>query len=409
MRIHTPWLGLAALLCAAPAWSETPSIEEIWAIVQQQQQEIAELRQQLAAADAKLAVTDQKVEATGDYIETITPAATASRTAIGGYGELHYNNLDADDSARDLAEIDFHRFVLFFGHEFTDRIRFFSELELEHSLAGDGAPGEVELEQAYIDFTLSDTLSAKAGLFLLPIGTLNETHEPPTFYGVERNSVESDIIPSTWWEAGAALSGHFGNGLSWDLAAHSGLAIATTGGDAFRVRSGRQKVAEASAEDMAYTARLRYSGVPGLDLGMSYQYQSDASQLSGDGLDEGKLLAVNAAYSVGAFTLKGLYANWDFAGSAVEAAGADRQTGWYLEPSYRFTTLRGDWGIYARHQDVEAARVQDQFTQNEIGVNYWPTDNVVFKFDFRQRDHDLASESGRDFDGFDLGLGYQFQ
>jgi len=408
MKTYLPWLGLAVLVLATPARSETPNIDDIWAIVQQKQREIDQLKQQLADADAQLAVADQKIEATGDYLDTIAAPATLRKTHIGGYGEVHYNNLDADDSARDLNEIDFHRFVLFFGHEFTDRIRFFSELELEHSLAADGEPGEVELEQAYLDFTLTDSLSAKAGLFLLPIGTLNETHEPPTFYGVERNSVESDIIPSTWWEAGAALSGHYGNGLSWDLALHSGLAMETTGASAFRVRSGRQKVAEASADDLAYTTRLRYSGMPGLDLGVTYQYQSDASQVRADGLDEGQLFAVNAVYNTGGFTLKGVYANWDFSGSAVEAAGADSQTGWYVEPSYRFATLRGDWGIYGRYQDVDAARVQDQFTQNEVGVNFWPTENVVFKFDFRQRDHDLASEAGRDFDGFDLGLGYQF-
>ncbi len=409
MKKSVCWLSLVLLIAVAPARSETPNIEEIWKIVQQQQVEIDQLKQQLAVADAQLAAADQKLEATGEYLDTFTLADVQQpATTVGGYGELHYNNLDADDSANDLDQIDFHRFVLFFGHEFTDRIRFFSELELEHSLAGDGHPGEVELEQAYIDFLLTDNLSAKAGLFLLPVGILNETHEPPTFYGVERNSVESDIIPSTWWEAGAAMSGHYETGLSWDVAMHSGLAIPTTGSSAFRVRSGRQKVAEAPADDPAYTARLRYSGIPGLDLGVSYQYQTDASQISGDGLDEGQLFSANAIYNIGNFTFKGLYASWDFSGVAVEAAGADSQTGWFLEPSYRFRTSRGDFGIYGRYQDVDAARSQDQFTQNEVGVNYWPTDRVVFKFDFRQRDHNLSSEAGRDFEGFDLGLGYQF-
>jgi hypothetical protein len=403
------WLGLALLLVAAPAWSETPDIEEIWKIVQQQQLEIDELKQRLAVADAQLAAADQQLEATGDYLDALSLSGEQQpSTQIGGYGEVHYNNLNADDGTNDLDEIDFHRFVLFFGHAFSDRVRFFSEIELEHSIAADGEPGEVELEQAYVDFTLSDTLSAKTGLFLLPVGILNETHEPPTFYGVERNSVESDIIPSTWWEAGAAISGHYGSGLSWDFAMHSGLAIPTTGNDAFRVRSGRQKVAEAPASDPAYTARLRYSGIPGLDLGLTYQYQTDASQVGGDGLDEGQLFSANAIYSNGAFTLKGVYANWKFSGAAIDAAGADSQTGWYLEPSYRFATSRGPVGLYARYQDVDAARGQDQFTQSEVGVNYWPIDNVVLKFDFRSRDHNLSSETGRDFDGFDLGLGYQF-
>jgi hypothetical protein len=403
-----PWLGLASIILAAPARAETPSLDEIWAIVQQQQEEIALLKEQLREADAQLAVADQRIEATGDYLDTLVAPPALPQTRIAGYGELHYNNLNANDSARDLDQIDFHRFVLFFGNEFTDRIRFFSELELEHSLAGDGAPGEIELEQAYIDFTLSDSYSTRAGLFLLPLGTVNETHEPTTFYGVERNSVESVIIPTTWWEAGAAMSGRYGNGLSWDVAMHSGLAIPTSGPNAFRVRSGRQKVAEALASDAAYTLRLRYSGMPGLDLGVSYQYQTDASQIGGDGLDAGQLFAANVAYNIGGLSLKGQYANWRFSGSAVEAAGADNQTGWYLEPSYRFSTSLGDWGFYTRYEDVKGARTQDQFTQNEIGLNYWPIDKVVFKFDYRQRDHDLASDVGRDFDGIDIGLGYQF-
>ncbi|MBT8098205.1 MAG: porin [Gammaproteobacteria bacterium] len=408
MRTYRVWSGLLLLIAATPAVSQTPSVDEIWAIVQQQQAEIAELKARLAEADVQLASADQKIEATGDYLETMAMPAAAPKTKIGGYGELHYNNLDADDSTRDVDQIDYHRFVLFFGHEFSDRVNFFSEVELEHSLAGDGAPGEVELEQAYVDFALSDTLNAKTGLFILPLGFLNETHEPPTFYGVERNSIENVIIPTTWWEAGAALSGRNERGFSWDLALHSGLAIPTEGSSAFRVRSGRQKVAEAIASDPAYTARMRYSGMPGLDLAASFQYQADASQQSGDGLDAGKLFVFNANYDIGAFSLRGLYASWDFDGAAVEAAGADSQSGWYLEPSYQFASIVGDWGIYTRYEDVEGARSQDQFTQLEIGASYWPVDNVVLKLDYRQRDHDLSSESGRDFDGFDLGVGYQF-
>jgi len=400
--------ALALLIVTAPVLAQTPNIDEIWSIVQQQQKEIDQLKAQLSGANAELAEANRQIEATGDFLESVAMPEQASATTIGGYGELHYNNLNADDSSRDVDEIDFHRFVLFFGHEFSDRINFFSELELEHSLAGDGKPGEVELEQAYIDFALTDSLTAKTGLFLIPVGTLNETHEPPTFYGVERNSVENVIIPSTWWEAGAGLSGNSASGFSWDLAAHSGLAIPTSGGSAYRVRSGRQKVAEALASDPAYTLRVRYSGVPGLDLSATYQYQTDPSQIAGDGLDSGTLAAFNAGYSIGAFTMKGLYARWNFDGVGVEAAGTDTQYGWYVEPSYRFSTTRGDWGLYARHQDIEGARLQDRYQQFEVGFNYWPVDNVVLKFDLRQREHAVTSQIGRDFDGFDLGVGYQF-
>jgi hypothetical protein len=90
----------------------------------------------------------------------------------------------------------------------------------------------------------------------------------------------------------------------------------------------------------------------------------------------------------------------------IEAAGDDDQTGWFVEPSYR---LNDHWGVYARYEDVEAARDVDQFTEREAGFNFSPVQNVVLKFDYRTRDHDLAGLAGDDFDGFDLGLGYQLR
>ena len=408
LALLAPTLLVSSLAFAQQA---PGTIEEMWVVIQAQQVEIAALRAEIRQArddveqtNDKVAETKAQVEATGDFVESL--ASQQSKTggvSIGGYGELHYNRVDSDSG--DSEEIDFHRFVLFFGHEFSDRINFFSEFELEHSLAGDGKPGEVELEQAYVDFALTDNLSAKTGLFLMPVGILNETHEPPTFYGVERNNVENIILPSTWWEAGAALSGRADNGLSWDFALHSGLEIPTSGGSAFRVRSGRQKVAEALASDLAYTARLRYSGIPGLELAASYQYQSDPSQIPGDGLDSGQLFTAHAVYQNGGFGLRALHAAWDFDGVAVEAADADHQDGWYIEPSFRFSP---NWGVYARYQDLDGARSQDKFTQNEFGFNYWPIEGVVLKMDYRQRDHSLDALSGSDFDAFDLGFGYSF-
>ena len=405
-------LAATLLVSSVSAQENEPgTLKEMWEIIQAQQAEIDALKEEVRnarqdAQQTKNEVTEAKaqVDATAEFVESMAvPQSAFQGTTIGGYGELHYNQVDSNSGDSD--EIDFHRFVLYVNHEFSDRIRFFSELELEHSIAGDGQPGEVELEQAYVDFALTDSLTARTGLFLLPVGIMNETHEPPTFYGVERNDVENIILPSTWWEAGAALNGRFDNGLSWDFAVHSGLAMPTTGGSAFRVRSGRQKVGEALASDPAYTARLRYTGIPGLELAASYQYQTDPSQVPGDGLDSGQLFTAHAVYQYGDFGLRGLYGAWNFDGAAVDAADADHQDGWYLEPSYRLTEK---WGVYARYEDLDGARDQDKFTQNEIGFNYWPIEGVVLKMDYRQRDHSLSSSSGNDFDALDLGFGFAF-
>lgn len=402
---------LAYLTTPSAAFADATA-EELKDRLEQLEQEMSEIRQMLEQTGKKADEADEKAEAAVVAIEEggrTGPASWAERTHIGGYGELHYNNLDADNPANDTDEIDFHRFVLFVGHEFNDRLRFNGELELEHALTVDtddgSGPGEVELEQAFIEYDINNDLRARGGVFLLPHGILNETHEPPTFFGVERNSVENIIIPTTWWEGGFGIGGSATDGLSWDLGLHSGLEIPTTGGSAFRVRSGRGKVAQQTAENFAISGRARYSNIPGLQLEASFNYQDDPSQQSGDGLDDGLLLTTHAIWNMGDFQLRALYGRWDFSGAAVEAAGADEQEGWYIEPSYKLTE---NWGIYTRYEDIDAARSQDKFSQWEAGVNFWPHPDVVLKADFRTRDHDLAAEEGRDFDGFDLGIGYQF-
>jgi hypothetical protein len=412
--MNHPFLPLfmaGLLVYAVPAFPEAsgaPTIEQLWQIIQAQQAEIDALKKQ--QADTAKTATDagEKAEAAVVAVEesatrSSSAGSWADKTTIGGYGELHYNNVNADDSANDYDEIDLHRFVLYVGHEFTDSIRFFSEFEIEHDNE------EVEVEEAYVEFDLKDALQARGGVFLLPVGIINETHEPTTFYGVERNDVENIIIPTSWWAGGAGINGYFDNGISWNLAVTEGLKMETTGSDAFVVRDGRQESSEADANDLAYTGRIKYTGISGLELAASLNYQTDASQISGDGLNEGILYETHAVYQQGPFALRALYAQWDFNGSAVEAAGDETQSGWYIEPSYK------PWdklGFYTRYEDVDAARDQDQFNQWEIGANFWPDEGVVLKVDYRSRDYDMASTASppgySDFDAFDLGIGYQF-
>ena len=127
--------------------------------------------------------------------------------------------------------------------------------------------------------------------------------------------------------------------------------------------------------------------------------------MAGDGLDSGRLLSANLVYQRDDFTFKTLYGSWHFDGAAVEAAEADEQRGWFVEPSYRLTPR---FGIYARYEDVDGGRDLDRFDQVEAGFNFWPHPSVVLKFDVRQRRLDSPLLDGADFDGFDLGMGYQF-
>jgi len=409
----------------------TPSLEEMWQLVQAQQKTIAELQTRLARAEGQVQETVSQVEATADAVEqvaaTSTSVATAkNRTSVGGYGELHYNNLDddrdgvgGDDS---LSRADLHRFIIYLGHEFNDRLRFFSELEVEHALvAGDGSSaGEVEMEQAWLELDLNNNHHLRAGLDVLPVGIINVTHEPNTFYGVERNKVESEIIPTTWWEAGLALRGEIAPGWSYDAVLHSGLTAPTAGDDPYRPRSGRLKVSEADDQDAAFTGRVRYTGIPGLEVGASGQYQRDYTGTADDIDIDATLFEAHADWKHrSGFGLRALYARWDLGeDGAVDpgAVNANNLAGWYVEPAWRFRLpgdVLGEIGVFARYSEWdERNRLPapdfryEEFEQFMVGLNWWPHPDVAFKLDVQWEDADRSVD--QTLDGINLGFGYRF-
>lgn len=373
---------------AALATQETDELRKV----------IAEQQKVLASLEKRLDETDQKLNATADQVEVKAEESVFANTTIGGYGELHYNNYEDTD-----AEVDFHRFVLFFGHEFSDTVRFFSEFELEHSIAGEGKSGEVELEQAYVEVDINEGLSSKVGLFLIPVGIINETHEPPAFYGVERNGVEKNIIPATWWEAGVAFNYKPTGGVSIDGAVTSGLEVS----DNFSIRSGRQKVAKATAENLAYTGRVKYTAIAGLELAATVQYQTDITQGGANftapvDTADATLLEAHAIYQINKFTVRALYARWDIDGNEAKALGRDEQTGWYVEPSYQFNEKVGVFARYAEYDNNAGNSASTAVESTSVGVNYYLHEDVVLKADFEN----LGGAS--DSSGFNVGFGYQF-
>lgn len=421
----------AFALAASPltAQNRMPTVEELWSIIQQQQQQINELQRQAGATQAPAPPTaevqtlkkqvesleqradeaEKNLEAAATVIEEnaqeLAQGGALDSTTIGGYGELHYNGGDTD-------EIDFHRFVLFFGHRFNDWITFASEFELEHALtSGDGtSSGEVELEQAYIDFALSEDTNAKAGVILMPVGILNDTHEPNTFFGTERNNVEKNIIPTTWWEAGGMLSNRWDHGISTDLFLSSGLEVPTTGSSAYKPRSGRGKISNQTARDPAFTGRVKWSGMPGMTLSAAVQYQADVTQSAND--NSAWLTNVNMDILKNGWGLRGLYARWDIGGGGAAAAGRDVQYGWYIEPSYRFDVGKyGELGIFGRYSDYDneaGNSTNTNITQFDFGLNYWPHPQVVIKADYQIEDQALETSGKTGEERLNLGLGYQF-
>jgi len=419
-HIHYLSVGLVVTLLTSANFSiaaEMPSQEEMWRIIQQQQHEIEALKNQQKT-------TREQVEATGEVLDEMQDTSMTTErpqmssrsshgffghgksgnTTIGGYGELHYNNLDNSlAGGKAKKEIDLHRAILFLGHEFDDRLRFWSELEVEHAEAAPDSGGEVSMEQAFLEYDLTDNLSGRAGLLLVPVGILNETHEPATFYGVERNPVETNIIPTTWREGGIGLNGHFASGLSYDLVVHSGLGADLANN--FVVRKGRKAVSEAPANNLAYTSRVKWTGLAGLELAATVSYQSDITQSTEPSAGSAVLAEAHAIWNRGPFGLRALYATWILDGPGPASIGADRQAGWYIEPSFKIIPELGVFVRYNQWDNQAGDAIASRFTQLDLGVNYWLHPDVVLKADYQNQ----AGPSGKArFDGFNLGVGYQF-
>lgn len=397
------------------------SAKELLILIEQQQAQINALREMVEKNQAVAVETQSQVEATALAIESSSGSGQNGwwdKTSLGGYGELHANLKEGGDD-----KVDFHRFVLFVNHDYNDWISLFTELELEHSLAGEGKPGEVELEQAFIRMDWNKNFSTDVGLYLTPVGLLNETHEPDTFYGVERNSMEKYIIPTTWWEAGIKATYRFENGLSIDAGISSGL----DSNDGY-IRGGRQKVANANFTEQAFTGRVNYSGIPGLNIGASVFYQGDINQSDvvtttttytnnpstnevtptttsttvADGETSALLKVIHLDYKKNGFGLRAVYADWDLSGDVV--AAAEDQNGYYIEPSYRWTASEkyGDLGIFYRKAKFDYFK-SGSLKRNKvdtIGINYWPTENVVLKADYES----IQNSNNK----INLGFGYQF-
>ncbi len=412
---------MISLLCplAASANEPMPSMEQMWQIIQEQQTQIQRLQKEINTEKTQNIETRDQLQSTQDNIEVIADAVETgtnaqegwwNHTSIGGYGELHYQG-----GAKD--QIDLHRFVLFVGHEFTDKVRFFSELELEHAIAGAGKVGEIELEQAYIEADLGQNTQIFGGVHLVPVGLINETHEPPTFYGVERNAVEKNIIPATWWEGGIGARGNIGDsGFSWDVMVSSGLDL--NAGNGYKIRAGRNKVGKAKFKSEAYSARIGYSGIAGVNLAASLYHQPDITQGAGDSRTgqsvPATLITASADAKYKGFGLRALVSHWNLDGADVRFSGRNKQSGFYLEPSYAFSLpLDGVFpdakmGVFYRYSNWDnnaGIKNQSGTRRNVVGANFWPIEDVVLKIDYV---FEQKQSGGPAKKALNLGIGYQF-
>lgn len=368
---------------------------------------VDELRAELARQKTQIAAQQAQLEALASAVENQakTTGGANSATTVGFYGEVHYNSFKEADADIGQSNFHAHRAVILLSHAFNDNLHFYSEFEFEG--AADSSEIETELEQLFIDWRIHPKVALNIGQFLIPVGLLNESHEPNVFYGVERNPVEELIIPATWWEKGVMIRTLPAEGLAVDLAIHNGLRgdAFTLGGDE-GLREFRQEFGGSRTDDMAYTLRIKYSGINGLELGAAVQKQTNITQ-SNEALVGGNtpamLTEVHADWRWQGFGLRALAAQWDIDGDVAQAIGADKMDGFYVEPSWRINDKVGVFARYNTWNTAANAVGKDDDKQTNIGLNYWISPQVVLKADIQ--DTNKQDNAG---DGFNLGMGLSF-
>jgi len=418
---------------------------------------------QAAAAQASVARAPvPQASAPVPLAQTMSGAAPASAGAafsnvrLWGYGEIYYTRPTRDPGK---AQADLARAVFGIGYSFDSRTEFNSEFEVEHAVASSSDPGEFEVEQFYVDRQLADEVTLRAGLFLMPFGLLNEHHEPTNFYGVQRNFVETLIIPSTWREGGFNVHGDIAQGISWNAGVTTGFdlskwnfapefpqystALDLENSGSAPLQSTHQELALANAHDLSQYIALGYYGVPGLSLGAAISSGKAvkvpaAPNAPIPGSPRVTLWEAHARWTPAKFDLSALYAHGSISNlSAANASNPGSPNpipsefyGYFAQAAYGLWE-RGDyrlapfvrWERYnmgSRYAGTAGPVVpgglvplsatpgdygywpRNQDRVWTVGANFYTTPHVVFKADYQW--FDLNS----DFNRFDLGLGLNF-
>jgi hypothetical protein len=397
--------------------------------------QIEELRRRLEvlAAEVELLRSGEapQIELTDDRRRSLGLAPSAAATyrrategvSFAGYGEMLLENFQSENESgtggAPTTRLDFLRAILYAGYRFNDRFLFNSEIEIEHS-------NEISVEFAYVDYLANDNFTLRAGMVLLPLGLVNEFHEPTVFIGAKRPETEQRILPTTWRENGAGVLGSAGmvNFRAYVTNGLRGAAFTSAG-----LRGGRQKGGNALAANLAFSGRVDVTPVPGIFGGAGF-YSGGSGQeqvvVSGERLDLGTTVAeVHGQAQLRGFDLRALFARAlvDDAGAAsralnlaVTAPIADTMRGGYAQLGYNLLSQFNTpvaLTPYVRYEAIDTQhRVPAGFVRDRsrdgvfttLGIELKPIPNVVVKTDYQW----IGNEAGTGRNQVNVNLGYAF-
>jgi hypothetical protein len=440
MKKNLPAQVLTLALAVVPAAHASEA--ELLQRIDKMAAELEQIKAELAATRQKADTVEKKqdayaaappVNAAPAPVTASTPSAdvaagpSPAQTVIGGYGEINYNRPTRNASQ---AQTDVRRAVIGIQHRFDERTKLVSEFEWEHAIASASDRGESAVEQLYVEREFTNGLRAKAGLFLIPAGLLNENHEPTAYYGVERNFVETAIIPSTWREAGLGISRSHDNGVSWEVGVTTGFDLtkwdaATNEGRDSPLGSIHQEGQLAKSRNLSTYGALNWRGMPGLLLGGSVFTGKAGHATTGFAAPDARvtLWDLHARYTPGRWDLSGVYArgtisntdalNLTFAGNPTPVPSSFR--GWYTQAAYQLWKS-GDYALspFVRYERFNTAVAYASTPEGlgvatgpdervaTIGANLRIGEGVVLKADYQKFRED------RSRDRVDLGVGFSF-
>jgi hypothetical protein len=458
MKYKTTLVAAAVLLACQAGHAQ--SAQEVAAEMRQMREELRQLRLELDGLKKQNnpapSATAGVATPTPDPVSTATRASSpsgehasysAAKTSrevepatnavnLFGYGELNFSRLKNNMAS---SEATARRAVLGFGYRFSERTRFAAELEVEHAVVSAQDSGEVAFEQLYVEHDIRDGLSAKMGLFLLPVGYMNETHEPTRYYGVNRNLVETAIIPSTWREIGVGFRGIQDSGLRWDAGVVTSFDLTKWPNNSDETKESplgaiHQEGQKAKAASLGYYGALNFDGVPGMNFGGSL-FQGGIGQKQSVVASTGAympspdasvtLAELHTKWQVGSWDLSALAAQgWFHDVSAFNSATSsngfnnpvpNQFRGWYAQAAYRLWRS-GDESLvpFTRYEHVNTAvsypgifsgQVVSTGPDNKVwttGASYYLHPQVVLKMDLQRY------QNNRDLDRFNMGIGFHY-
>jgi hypothetical protein len=397
--------------------------------------------EELARLRELLVIPETNSELTSSY--GMGPAASKvygvrQGVSLGGYGEFYFAApIEDTESTGAVNRADFYRFITYFGYKFSDKIIMNTEIEFEHATTSSnhaGKSGSVSVEFSYLDFLLHDKFNIRTGNLLLPVGLVNQMHEPAFYRGNFRPELERRIIPTTWREMGAGVHGRLGNRLRYTAYVVNGLNAAKFDGKG--VRGGRQKGNQVLFEDAAIVAALGYDHDGKASLGSSFfAGGADHNMLkndSGDAIDVSNWIwEGHGEFRHGGFEARAMVALSHINGadklSAITYPDMDKlipedQSGWYAEASFDVapyvlgseTTARiapwirfEDMNLQSTVPEVAGLSADPTLAIQllTIGVDVKPHPSVVLKFDYVHSSNDADSATS---DELRVGAGFVY-